>query len=105
MEEALEDTFEKEGEKKKPAKKGKLLGAISSLIKDKLPLEKSDDSDSFTKSKEPSEKEDDDSDEYDGYYEQYEDMNYTRENNDTIKEDEDEYEITEDDDYYDGIDV
>lgn len=32
-------------------------------------------------------------------------MNYTRENNDTIKEDEDEYEITEDDDYYDGIDV
>lgn len=40
MEEALEDTFEKEGEKKKPAKKGKLLGAISSLIKDKLPLEK-----------------------------------------------------------------
>ena len=103
--EALEDTFEKEGEKKKPAKKGKLLGAISSLIKDKLPLEKSDDSDSFTKSKEPSEKEDDGSDEYDGYYEQYEDMNYTRENNDINKDNDDEYEITEDDDYYDGIDV
>lgn len=101
LEEAIEDTFEKEGEKKKPSKKGKLLGAISSLIKDKIPLEKKEDKDSFVKSEDNPQN----NDEYDdnGYYEQYRNIETIPSVN-SSNNDEDEYEV-EDDDYYDDIDV
>ena len=101
LEEVIEDTFEKEGEKKKPSKKGKLLGAISSLIKDKIPLEKKEDKDSFVKSEDNPQNNDEYDD--DGYYKQYRNIETIPSVN-SSNNDEDEYEV-EDDDYYDDIDV
>ena len=100
LEEDAEDTFVKTGKKNSKEKKGKFLGVISKLIKNKN-TETMSNNDSFEK-RDESEIQEENTEEED--YEEY--ASYEIPVSKTVDPiEDDEYEIAQDDDYYGGIDV
>lgn len=91
LEEEIHDTFEKQGNKPANKKSGKFMNAISSFIK-----EKQNDKDTFLKQKEEIEKE--------PVEEDFSEYNVTLNKAQDPFED-DEYEVADNDDYYNDINV
>ncbi|MCD8025293.1 MAG: hypothetical protein LUE64_07145 [Candidatus Gastranaerophilales bacterium] len=95
LEEIPPDSFEK-SDKKKDKKNNKILGAISNFIKDKVPKDPNS-KDTFTKNDDIEEETEENENEYSSYNVPL--------NKPVDPIEDDEYEIADDDDYYNNVDV